>query len=106
VKNTIRVRAGDGLSIPLPSGQAIDTTLTVITPETPVEVLLNRYTRRRLACGDFVEVQTLEATEPAPPTVAEDEDEDANAVAVSRPYEPRPPLPLPSPWSDDEKDEE
>lgn len=56
MKTTVRVRAGDGLLIPLPSDLAIDTTLTVLTPENAVEVLYNRFTRRRLACGDFVEV--------------------------------------------------
>lgn len=60
---TIRVRAGVP-SIPLPSNLAIDTGLTVLTPETSVEVLYNRYTRRRLACGDFVEIEP-EATPPA-----------------------------------------
>jgi hypothetical protein len=55
-RKTIKVRAGDGLSLPLPSGQAINSVITVLTPETPVEILYNRFARGRLACGDMVEV--------------------------------------------------
>jgi hypothetical protein len=55
-RKTIKVRAGDGLSLPLPSGQAINSVITMLTPETPVEILYNRFARGRLACGDMVEV--------------------------------------------------
>lgn len=55
MRKTIRVRAGDGLSIPLPSNLTVDSGVTVLTPETDVEVLHNLYTRKRLASGDFVD---------------------------------------------------
>jgi hypothetical protein len=51
---TVRVRAGAGLSIPLPGNLAVDTGITVLTPETSVDVIHNLFTRRRLASGDFV----------------------------------------------------
>jgi hypothetical protein len=62
---TVRVRAGDGRLIPLPGALAIDTGLTVLTPETPVEVFYNRFTRGRIAAGDFVLVEDA-APEPEP----------------------------------------
>lgn len=62
---TIRVRMAPGLTMPLPSGVGIDTTVEVMTSETEVEVLRDsRFIRRRLACGDLVEV-TQPAPEPA-----------------------------------------
>jgi len=71
-KKTIKVRAGrlpDGtpMTLPLPSGQAIDSVVTVLTPETTVEVILDRYTRGRLACGDMVEVKDEVKDEPSAP---------------------------------------
>lgn len=55
---TIRVRMAPGLTMPLPSGVGVDTTVTVMTPETPVDVLLDsRFVRRRLEMGDFVVVE-------------------------------------------------
>ena len=64
-RKTIKVRAGDGLILPLPSGHAIDSLITVLTPETTVEVIYDRYTRGRLACGDMVEVPDAPPTAPA-----------------------------------------
>lgn len=61
---TIRVRAGDGLSIPLPGNLTVDSGVTVLTPETDVEVLHNLFTRRRLASGDFVETTPEGEREP------------------------------------------
>jgi hypothetical protein len=75
VRKTIRVRAGDGLRIPLPSDLAVDTTLEVITPETPIEVLWNRFTRRRLSCGDFVALEDPPEPEPEPGAPPEEEEE-------------------------------
>lgn len=59
-KQTIKVRAGDGIMIPLPTDLAIDTTVAMLTPDTVVEVKLNSYTRKRLTAGDFVEVKAKE----------------------------------------------
>ena len=84
---TVRVRAGDGRRLPLPGELAVDTGLTVITPETPVEVLYNRFTRGRLACGDFVLVE--DKPSPSPPS-------DARPAARG--------LPLPPPPDDVEED--
>lgn len=70
---TIRVRMAPGLSMPLPSGIGVDTTVTVMTPETPVDVLLDsRFVRRRLEMGDFVLVddavpEAVPAVAPPPP---------------------------------------
>lgn len=64
-KQTIKVRAGDGIEIPLPGDLAIDTTITRLTSNTVVEVKLNSYTRKRLASGDYVEV-----TDEKPPKAA------------------------------------
>jgi hypothetical protein len=55
-RQTIRVRAGNGLQIPLHPSIVIDSGLTVLTPETSVEVVINRFVRNRLRNGDFVEV--------------------------------------------------
>lgn len=66
-RKTIKVRAGAGLILPLPGGHAIDSIVTVLTPETPVEVIFDRYTRGRLACGDMVEVKPEAKDEPPPP---------------------------------------
>lgn len=55
-KKTIRVRAADGQQFPLIGGIAIDAGTHVLTPETTVEVYLNRYTRRRLLSGDWIKV--------------------------------------------------
>ena len=66
-KKTIKVRAGDGIKLPLPGGHAIDSNVTVLTPETPVEVIYDRYTRGRLAAGDMVEVEVKVETQDVTP---------------------------------------
>lgn len=52
----IKVRAGDGLRMPILPGMAIDTPSRYFTPENVVEVYLTAFVRKRLACGDLVEV--------------------------------------------------
>ncbi len=54
---TIRVRAGVGKLIPLIPAIRVDSDIAVLTPENVVTVLQNRFTRRRLRTGDFVEVK-------------------------------------------------
>lgn len=53
-EKTIFVKMRDGLVMPVPHDTARNCTNFVCTPETPVEVILNRFTRRRLEAGDFV----------------------------------------------------
>lgn len=53
---TIQVRAAEGMSIPLLPGQAINSGVNTLTPETTVEVFFNRYARRRIAAGDWIRV--------------------------------------------------
>ncbi len=61
-KKTVRVRLGTKLgeegSLPLPVGTVVDGQVhTVLTPESdPVEVVLDRYIRRRIAQGDLIVV--------------------------------------------------
>ena len=79
-KKTIRVTLNPELkSMPLPGGLAVDSVLDVITPETSVEVLFNRFTRRRLKCGDFVEAKRSAPKkpkrEPAPPAPTKESEE-------------------------------
>ncbi len=82
-RKTIRVRAGDGLRIPLPREITIDTGVTVLTPETTVEVLWNRFTRRRLDVGDFV--ADGDVTEREDPADAPRDDEEETRQTAEMP---------------------
>ena len=59
-EKTIRIRAKHGLTIPLPSSVVVDSPTTLLTHDNVIEVVLDRYTRRRLAAGDFVRVKDTE----------------------------------------------
>lgn len=63
MSKTIRVRAGNGLKMPLLPGLAVDTNLTEITDQDVVDVLSdNSFIRRCLRNGDLVAV--VEASQP------------------------------------------
>lgn len=87
-RKTIRVRAGDGLRIPLPRSHVVDDVLQVLTPETSAEVLYDRYTRRRIKAGDFVALGEPGERVDQPPAAEQseaDERQTGEWVAPERP---------------------
>lgn len=88
-KKTIRVRAADGQRFPLIGGIAIDAGTHELTPETTVEVYWNRYTRRRLASGDWIKVDDDKPADHVLPTI-ELEGEAIDLSAAEAHFDPLP----------------
>lgn len=61
---TMIVRAGDGLVMPLPRHLIIDSPVKFVTDSTEIEVHCSSFVRKRLRCGDLVEVKPKQKDSP------------------------------------------
>ena len=62
---TLKVRAGNGIRMPLPESVIVDSAEKVLTDSNVIEVFAGSFVRKRIKSGDMVEVKASAKTKPS-----------------------------------------